>query len=80
MILKGRLFDRNERHNVSDLESALDAYWDAYGSSRAGQAAYHEILLFGGKDGYPPTESRWRLALARWLRLLALKVERRFGK
>jgi len=36
---------------VHDLETAIKAYWAAK-SRREEQAAYHEILLFGGIDGY----------------------------
>ena len=58
---------------VNNLQQAYDAYWEAH-SSREEQAAYHEILLFGGKDGYP-SDSRWRVSLARWLRQLACLIE-----
>jgi hypothetical protein len=59
---------------VTDLKSALDAYWGAK-SRREEQAAYHEILLFGGRDGYP-INNWWRPSVARWLRRLALWVEK----
>lgn len=36
---------------VNDLKSALDAYWSS-STYREEEAAYHEILLFGGGDGY----------------------------
>jgi len=51
----------------------LNAYWSAT-NHREMQAAHHEILLFGGKDGYP-NSSQWRTFLARKLRQLALFVE-----
>lgn len=57
---------------VTNLKSAADAYWEA-GTPREHQAAYHEILLFGGSDGY---REGWRVPVARWLRRLALWVER----
>lgn len=59
---------------VHDLKSALDAYWGAT-SHREDQAAYHEILLFGGRDGYPK-HGELRNAVVRWLRKLALWIER----
>jgi len=60
---------------VTDLKSALDAYWAAH-SFREQQAAYHEILLFGGKDGYT-NDPRWRAAIVRALRLFAHWIETR---
>ncbi len=57
---------------VWNLETALDAYWGAK-SSREEQAAYHEVLLFGGRNGYSNTG--WRSAIARWLRRAALWIE-----
>lgn len=57
---------------VWNLQTALDAYWGAK-SSREEQAAYHEIILFGGKDGYGADD--WRSATARLLRRLALWIE-----
>jgi hypothetical protein len=57
------------------LKRALDAYWGAK-SRREEQAAYHEILLFGGPDGYP-VASPWRCWVARQLRKVALWVEGR---
>jgi len=66
--------------NVHDLDSALTAYWSAR-NRRENQAAYHEILLFGGRDGWHQVSHKggptWRGRVARWLRQLALKVERR---
>ncbi len=56
---------------VRNLNEAYDAYWSSK-TFRENQAAYHEILLFGGKDGY---RFGWRVAVARWLRLMALKIE-----
>lgn len=58
---------------VTNLQSAYNAYWGAK-SRRDEQAAYHEILLFGGRDGYP-SGSRWRIWAAQHLRRLALWVE-----
>ena len=57
--------------NVHDLPSAYEAYWAAK-NRREHQAACHEILLFGGVDGY---RSGWRMVVARWLRKLALLIE-----
>lgn len=56
---------------MQKLQTAYSTYWSAR-TPREEQMAYHEILLFGGKDGY---RSGWRTVLARWLRLLALKIE-----
>lgn len=56
---------------VHSLKDATDVYW-ASNTRREMQAAYHEILLFGGKDGY---RLGWRNTVARWLRILALKIE-----
>jgi hypothetical protein len=61
--------------SVVDLETALFAYWQAK-TLREEQAAYHQILLFGGFDGYPNT-GKCRTVSARWLRKLALKIEKR---
>lgn len=60
---------------VTDLDSAYDAYWTAH-NRREDQAAYHEILLFGGRDGWAG-DSKWRAALARWARRFACWVEQR---
>lgn len=60
---------------VSDLPTALEAYWGAK-SHREMQAAYHEILLFGGVDGYPDCEL-WRRWVVRMLRRIALWLEKR---
>jgi hypothetical protein len=57
------------------LRHALAAYWDSK-NHREQQAAYHEILLFGGLDGYPNYPG-WRTVLARMLRKVALWVEGR---
>ncbi len=58
---------------VHNLKTALDAYWSAK-NSREDQAAYHEILLFGGHDGYP-SHGPFRTGVIRWLRKLALWLE-----
>ena len=60
--------------HVHDLDSALDAYWSAK-SHREDQAAYHEILLFGGKDGFP-NHGPFRTWVIRSFRRLALWIER----
>lgn len=60
---------------VTDLGSAYDAYWTAH-NRREDQAAYHEILLFGGRDGWAG-DSKWRAALARWARRFACWIEQR---
>jgi len=57
--------------NVTGLRSALAAYWGAQ-TPREEQAAYHEVLLFGGKDGY---RDGWRSAIARVLRRLAARID-----
>jgi hypothetical protein len=59
---------------VFDLQSAYNAYWSAK-TFREQQAAYHEILLFGGYDSF--RSPSWRISLARWLRMLAFRVEGR---
>ncbi len=66
--------DRSKVIYVADLESALDAYWTA-SSHREDQAAYHEILLFGGPDGYP-NHGKFRTTVVRWLRQLAYWIDR----
>lgn len=58
--------------HVHDLDTALQAYWSAT-STREDTAAYHQMLLFGGIDGYPSYGPK-RATVARWLRKLALWV------
>lgn len=58
---------------VSNLQSAIDAYYAAK-NRREEQAAYHEILLFGGVDGYR-TEPRLIVWVVRKLRQLAYWIE-----
>ena len=58
---------------VGNRSDAINAYWKAT-SRREQQAAYHEILLFGGKDGYP-SYGPVRTALARWLRIAAMWMD-----
>ena len=69
-----RLFAKPSIPNVRDVQSALDAYWSA-GNRREEQAAYHEILLFGGKDGWTSHGPK-RAAIIRWLRRLAAWLDR----
>jgi hypothetical protein len=59
---------------VFDLQSAVEAYWQAK-THREQQAAYHEILLFGGFDSYGFAGFGWRGAVVRWLRRLAYRIE-----
>jgi hypothetical protein len=59
--------------HVGNLQEALDAYWNAK-THREDQAAYHEILLFGGIDGYANYGSI-RTTVARWLRKAALWMD-----
>lgn len=54
---------------VMNLEEAYQAYWSAK-NRREEQSAYHEILLFGGRDGYPD-HGAWKSAVIRLLRRLA---------
>ena len=68
-----KLTDPNWKPWVTDLASAYDAYWGSH-SAREDQAAYHEILLFGGRDGYA-AGPKWRAAMARWARRFACWVE-----
>jgi hypothetical protein len=58
---------------VTDLTTAYEAYWSAQ-SRREDQAAYHEILLFGGVDGCA-SGPKWRTVLVRMLRRLAHWIE-----
>jgi len=60
--------------HVCDLDTALRAYWSAT-SHREDQAAYHEILLFGGPNGYP-SHGPIRERIIRWLRRLACRLAR----
>jgi hypothetical protein len=60
---------------VCNLEEALEAYWAA-NSHRESQAAYHEVILFGGDDGWAPS-GPVRSWLARQARRFALWIERR---
>lgn len=62
---------RSERSRER-LYAAYQAYWAA-GTHREMVAAYYEILLSSGKDGYG--EPGWRASIARWLRRLAVWVE-----
>lgn len=59
---------------MRNLQAALDAYWSAESSSEE-RAAYFEILLCGGRDGY--AVGTWRPAIARFLRRCAFWIERR---
>ncbi len=65
---------REAPSSVHDLRTATKAYWGAR-TVREDQAAYHEMLLFGGEDGW--RDRCWRTTLARWLRKVALLVEPR---
>jgi hypothetical protein len=56
----------------AELKVAYDRYWSAK-NPRDEQAAYHEILLFGGNDGYGA--GGWRSWTARQLRRLALWID-----
>ena len=60
---------------ASNLQEALDAYWNAP-SRQSEQSAYNEVKLFGGLDGYPnhgPIRS-WVIQV---LRRMALWLEER---
>ncbi len=61
---------------AKELQAATDAYWSTH-SRREEAFAYYTMLLFGVRDGYAPS-GRVRTAMARVLRLLALRIERRF--
>jgi hypothetical protein len=69
-----RLVPRADVVHVSDLKSALDAYWSA-STHREDQAAYHEILLFGGKDGWT-SHGPWKAGIIRKFRQLAAWLDR----
>jgi hypothetical protein len=76
--MAGGLFGTNEMkweqmEWVTDLPKAYDAYWTAK-TPREKQAAHHEILLFGGVDGYGV--GGWRERVVRQLRRLACWLER----
>lgn len=58
--------------SVFNLDTACQAYWNSH-SWRENQAAYHEMLLFGARDGW--YDAGWRLTAARVLRRLALWIE-----
>lgn len=55
------------------LRRAYDDYWNSQ-TPREHAAAYHEIKLFGGKDGFP-NQGPWRSAVIRALRRLAYWLE-----
>lgn len=57
-----------------NLDMAYDAYWHAT-SHKEEQAAYHAILLFGGRDGYPKRTGPALNWIIRSLRRLALWLE-----
>lgn len=59
-----------------EIAIATHSYWSASGRVEE-KLAYYSILLLGGRDGYPPS-GRFRCAVARLLRLAALRVERRW--
>ena len=57
------------------LPAAYDRYWAARNYAEQ-QAAVYEILLKGGRDGYPNTAvGEWRRSIARGLRWLAWKMD-----
>ena len=59
---------------VQNLRDAVFAYNNSE-TQREQQAAYHEILLYGGEDGY--SMPSWRRAVARYARKFACWVERK---
>ena len=59
---------------VISLHEAYEAYWEAK-SFREEQAAYHEILLFGGKDGYRCDTRPLLKKIVRLLRSVAYRIE-----
>lgn len=59
---------------VRNLQTALDSYWSAKSPAEE-RAAYFEILLLGGPDGY--AVSTWRPAIVRFLRRCAAWIEKR---
>lgn len=54
-----------------ELALAYDKYWSA-NSREQERAAYCEILLNGGMDGYGC--GGWRDRIARWLRIAAVHI------
>lgn len=64
---------RETRPWVINLEQANKAYWDA-STPREHQAAYHEVLLFGGRDGYSG-HGVVRAWVVRTLRRLAARLD-----
>lgn len=63
---------------VNDLDAAYEAYWNSH-SRREEQAAYHEMLLFGARDGYGPDGAKFRQWLVRMLRLIAAGIEKTYS-
>lgn len=61
---------------MKSLDAAIKNYWSAKTPNEE-WLAYNSILLYGGADGYPPTDKAWRLAAARLLRRFALWAEGR---
>lgn len=59
-----------------ELQEALERYWKAKDRDEE-VYAYHEILLFGGKDGYR-LEPRFLVWMVRILRQSARYIERRW--
>lgn len=64
------------RNSLLSRDEAIEAYWKAQ-SRREERLLYYTMVFFGIRDGWPPTESRWRQIAARWLRKLALWIEHR---
>ena len=60
--------------SVTNLSQAYEAYWSA-NTFREEQAAYHEILLFGGHDGYAAGGNKLRSAAAWAARRFAHWIE-----
>jgi hypothetical protein len=56
------------------LKEAYANYWSAK-SRREDQAAYNEIKLFGGKDGFACDGHRFAYWLIRTLRRIAYRIE-----
>ena len=54
------------------LNGAYERYWSAKTPTEE-RAAYYEILVLGGKDGWGP--GGWRGRVARALRWMAARIE-----
>jgi hypothetical protein len=66
------VYNIGQPRSVYDIDTALQAYWNSR-TFRENQAAYHEILLFGGNDGWG--SNTFGEKIAKLLRKLAIFFE-----